>query len=126
MKKTLTLPPLNIEQLVRDLLDLDHEWWRAECEIIPGYMPPYPREDTRPACVVRYKFVDKRDGEAGCFLRHSGGARQGFFWDIYGDDLLRPELALVALAQAPTPPPLMGTYFCQKFSIPLRPRKEEP
>lgn len=69
--------------------------WRAEAEIIADYMPPYPRADTRPICVVRF-----RDS----FLRHSKGPRQGHFWDMYGDDYLSPELALMALLEAPVPP----------------------
>lgn len=75
--------------------DMFGDIWRAYAEIIPNYMPPYPREDTRPSCVVKC-------GEA--FLRHSAGPKQGFFWDIYGDDFIKPELALVALLHAPTPP----------------------
>lgn len=70
--------------------------WHRDCEFIDGYMPPYPGKDTRPTCVVRYKPF-------GCFLRYSKGPRQGFFWDIYGDDMQTIELAVVALASAPAP-----------------------
>jgi len=76
--------------------------WRTEAEIIPDYMPPFPRDDTRPTCVVRL---------GNLFLRHFLGPRHGFGWDIYGDDMQSPELALVALASAP-PPPWM--VYCER------------
>jgi len=74
--------------------------WQHECQIIPDYLPPYPREkDTKPRCVVMY--VNKAGDKT--FLRHSGGPLTGTFWDMYGDDFLRPELALVMLSQAAPP-----------------------
>ena len=69
--------------------------WQHQAEIVPDYMPPNPRDDTRPKCVV--KFVDR-------FLRFSHGPLQGYSWDLYGDDFHSPELALLALSQAPPPP----------------------
>lgn len=84
------------QRLVNYLLT---QHWMHECEIDPNYMPPYPREDTRPTCQVHYRYPD------GTLtgLRHSGGPLQGFFWDVYGDDFKTPELALVAISQAPAP-----------------------
>jgi hypothetical protein len=73
--------------------------WMHECEIDPAYMPPYPREDTKPTCQVHYVYKDGT--KTG--LRYSKGPAQGFFWDVYGDDFKTPELALVALANAPAP-----------------------
>jgi len=84
---------VDAEKLVAILLE---QRWHKDCEVIDGYMPPYPGKDTRPTCVVRYVPF-------GCFLRHSRGPRQGFFWDIYGDDMQTVELAVVALASAPAP-----------------------
>lgn len=72
--------------------------WRQSATIIPAYMPPYPGKDTKPKCVVAY-------GES--FLRYSHGPRQGHFWDVYGEDYLTPELALIALLEAPIPPDLI-------------------
>jgi hypothetical protein len=72
--------------------------WRKRAEIIPDFMPKYPDKTTRPTCVVKV-------GES--FLRYSKGPRQGYFWDIYGDDMLTPEMALLALLRAPVPPPLL-------------------
>jgi hypothetical protein len=69
--------------------------WRKRAEIIPNHMPPYPHEDTRPACVVRLEES---------FLRYSAGPRQGYIWDMYGDDMISPEMALLALLRAPVPP----------------------
>ena len=69
--------------------------WRRYAEIIPKYMPPYPSKDTRPSCVVRWHKS---------YLRYSKGPVQGYSWDMYGDDMLSPELALLALLRAPIPP----------------------
>lgn len=99
---------LNTERLVEYLLTED---WHSECEIIPDYMPPYPREDTRPTVVVRHNNGTKYPA----FLRYSKGPRQGFSWDIYGDDFHNPELALIALSQAPTP----RSVAPYTFTIPL-------
>lgn len=85
-----------VEGLLEALLDIRaSNIWRNRVEIIPDYMPPFPRPDTRPKCVVRY-----RDS----FLRYSCGPVQGYFWDLYGDDFKQPEWALVAIASAPVPP----------------------
>ena len=87
-----------VESLIESFLDDGHgnyDMWRQMATIVPDYMPPYPREDTRPKCVVRYK---------DSFLRHSSGPRQGHFWDCYGDDYITPELAFMALLEAPVPP----------------------
>lgn len=83
-----------------------HERWKGQCEIIPDYMPPYPRPETRPRVVARYKIHSthpNHEAESYTYLRYSCGPRQGFFWDIYGDDLMSIELALMAIHQAPYP-----------------------
>lgn len=69
--------------------------WRFLARIIPNYMPPFPRHDTRPSVVVKF-------GKA--FLRHSAGPKQGFLWDMFGDDFKTPGLAFIALMNAPAPP----------------------
>jgi len=87
-----------VEGLLGDLLDDKHgnrDAWRKHATIEVGYMPPFPSPDTTPTCVVRF-------GKE--FLRYSRGPRQGYFWDVVGDDFLRPSLALTALLQAPVPP----------------------
>lgn len=82
---------------LRDLL-LDQPW-HSRCEIIPDYMPPYPREDTRPTIQIQYD-----DGtEYKPRLRYSKGPQQGYFWDIYGEDMQTIELAVWAISQAPAP-----------------------
>ncbi len=73
--------------------------WMHECKIIPDYMPPFPGKDTRPTCQIQYIYEDGTTTG----LRYSRGPLQGFFWDIYGEDFHSPELALVALSQAPPP-----------------------
>lgn len=82
---------------------LTHHWMH-ECRIIPDYMPPFPSADTRPTCQIHYVYKDGSDTG----LRYSKGPLQGFFWDIYGDDFHSPELALVALSQAPPPTRIDG------------------
>jgi hypothetical protein len=75
------------------------EPWHSRCEIIPDYMPPYPNSSTRPSFQVRYN-----DGsEYMPYLRYSLGPKQGFFWDIYGEDMKTYALAILALSQAPAP-----------------------
>ena len=90
------LPAVDQTRLVRLLLN---EPWQEQCEIIPDYMPPFPKLDTRPRVVVRHN----NGTEYPAFLRYSCGPRQGFFWDVYGDDMKEVELAIIALSQAPTP-----------------------
>ena len=80
-------------KLVELLLD---QHWHKGCEIVDGYMPPYPGPETRPTVVVRCASMN-------AFLRYSKGPRQCFFWDAYGDDMQTVELAVVALASAPAP-----------------------
>jgi len=87
----------DIGKIVRVLLRFV---WQHECEIIRDYMPPFPQKDTRPTCVVRWR---KDENASYDYLRYSNGPAQGFFWDVYGDDMHSPELALLALSQAPPP-----------------------
>lgn len=89
--------PVNLERLARNLLQFT---WQRECQIIPEYMPPFPRGD-QPRCVVQHRER---------FLRYSRGPAQGYSWDCYGDDFLCPELALIAISQAPMP----GAYLTER------------
>lgn len=73
--------------------------WQHQCQIIPDYMPNFPREDTKPTCVIRHSSGENEYQ----FLRYSNGPLQGFFWDMYGDDFGSPEMALIALSQCPPP-----------------------
>ena len=87
-----------VERLLAVILDDmsgNPDTWKKHAEIILKYMPPFPREDTRPTCVVKL-------GKS--FLRYSHGPRQGYFWDAYGDDMQSPERALMALLRAPVHP----------------------
>lgn len=85
-----------MDRLVGLLLD---QPWHAQCEIVPDHMPKFPGPDTRPKVVVRHN----NGTEYPAFLRHSCGPKQGFFWDVYGDDMQNIELAIIALSQAPYP-----------------------
>lgn len=87
--------------------------WVDHCEIIPAYMPPFPRGDTKPIVAIRY---NGGGFEQPPFLRYSRGPLQGYFWDIYGEDFQDVALATIALSRAPQP-------WCVdpiKFTIPLR------
>ena len=103
-----------LDRLVGLLLD---QVWHAQCEIVPDYMPPFPSPDTRPTVVVRHN----NGTEYPAFLRHSRGPRQGFFWDIYGDDMQSVELAILALSRAPYPcsvAPAVFTFPMGKANAP--------
>lgn len=89
-----------VNELLRTAFGNINKWW-ALVEIVPDYMPPFPDEKRLPSCVVRCKVPNS---ERYHFLRYSQGPGQGHTWDIYGDDYLTPELALLALVQAPIPP----------------------
>ncbi len=89
-----------VERLLDAMFDSmfgNRDHWRGLAEIVPDYMPPYPRADTRPSVVVRVPHLD--DDEYS-YLR--GPAP--YFWDIYGDNFREPERALLALLDAPVPP----------------------
>lgn len=87
---------LDTQKLVNLLLT---QVWQHQCQIIPDFMPNFPRADTQPTCVIRHR-AGENDHQ---FLRYSNGPLQGFFWDLYGDDFHSPELALIALSQCPPP-----------------------
>ncbi|MFW9871670.1 MAG: hypothetical protein ACFFG0_01120 [Candidatus Thorarchaeota archaeon] len=76
-----------------------NEPWHKSCEIIPNFMPKYPSKDTQPKVVIRFN----NGKEHMPYLRYSKGPMQGFSWDIYGDDFLQVELAIIALSKAPAP-----------------------
>ncbi len=97
--------------LLAIMLDEDRYPWRKRVEIVPEYMPPNPDKDTRPRCVVRYT-----GGEEEGFLRYSKGPKQGHFWDLYGDDYVTPERALLAILDCPPPP----QRYSMTFELPLR------
>lgn len=71
--------------------------WQRECEIIPDYKARFD-DSNKTRVVVKYpnEFED-------VFLRYSAGPQQGYFWDVYGDDMLSVELAIYALHMAPVP-----------------------
>ena len=96
LTNTFSNNPPNTMKLIGYLLD---QPWHQKCEIILNYMPPYPTPDTRPSVQVCYN----NGAEHPPYLRHSRGPLQGYFWDIYGDDMLNIELAILALSQAPAP-----------------------
>lgn len=97
MRVRMDVSKFDIQRLANYMLT---QHWMHECQIIPDYMPPFPNAYTRPTCQVMYKY--RRTGHQ-TFLRHGGGPLAGGFWDLYGTDFGTPELALIALSQAPAP-----------------------
>lgn len=87
-----------VERLLAEMLDDQYgnrNAWLKLVSIEPKYKAPYAAQSEAPKCVVRC---------GNSFLRYSQGPRNGYFWDCYGDDFLRPELALLSVLQAPVPP----------------------
>jgi hypothetical protein len=99
---------LNATRLCEYLLD---QPWHLECELLPEYMPPFPRLETRPTVQVRHNNGTKYPS----WLRYSKGPKQGYFWDMYGEDMQTVEMAILALSRAPAP------VYCGpiEFSLPL-------
>jgi hypothetical protein len=89
------IPEFDNNKLLQLLLD---QHWHRECQIILDYMPPHPGENTKPKVVVMFP-----NEHAHTFLRYSCGPVQCYFWDIYGDDMITVEIAILALSKAPIP-----------------------
>ena len=84
----------NMERLVEALLgSANGIGWRRDAEIVTG------PTDRRPRVMVRC---------GRSFLRYSAGPRQGYFWDVGGDDFQTAELALLAICRAEAPPSMWG------------------
>lgn len=82
------------------------ESWHPYAEIIPNYVPKFAKEGFCPEVQVRVKIFSEAlhtEPESYSYLRYSKGPDQGFFWDIYGDDMQTFELAVLALYKAPAP-----------------------
>lgn len=83
--------------IVRAFFESNPLDWRVDAEILPSYVPPHPRKETRPAVVVKYR---------NSYLRYSAGPTQTYVWDSFPDDMINVGLAFVALVNAPMPPEL--------------------
>ena len=108
------------KRLLDALLDTSYgnvNKWIELVEIVPDYMPAFPRDDTRPTIQVRC-LVDADEPEPGpgvctsrhLYLRTSGHAGWhcgGYFWDSYGTPFHSVECALLAAVHAPVPPSLL-------------------
>lgn len=86
--------------------------WLSLCEIVPDYMPPFPRVGDRPKIIARC-LVDAEQPAPGpgivtsrySYLRVERGLQ--IFWDGYGTEFHSVEVALLALVRAPVPPALL-------------------
>lgn len=85
--------------VLEDILDTETNEcaWRKEVQFVEDYLPPFSGENHRPMKVVIY--YPKFDS----FLRYSRGPKQGYFWDVYGDDFMTVGLALLALRETNKP-----------------------
>lgn len=88
---------LTVEKIALAYLEYNPLDWRVDALILPDWMPPFPRHDTKPIVAVKYRAE---------FLRYSKGPNQGFLWDGYPDDMMSVGLAFKALIEAPPPPML--------------------
>ncbi len=80
---------VDASKMVALLLD---QPWHSECDIVK-------KDGKRDGVFV----VHKKDSEYPAYLRFSCGPSQGYFWDIYGDNMIDTELAVLALSKAPYP-----------------------
>lgn len=109
-------------KLLNVLLDTscgNRNHWLRLVEIVPDYVPPFPRDDTRPTIQVRCltNITEPLPGPGVCtsrysYLRWSGAGNVtwnhgGYFWDMYGDAFYTVEHAFLAALHAPVPPGLL-------------------
>jgi hypothetical protein len=84
----------NLERLIDWLIGYSNSnpenIWIRDCEII---------KNDKNEFVVKHKSKEY----PARYLRYSKGPHQHYFWDIYGENFLIPELALIALSKAPVP-----------------------
>lgn len=76
---------ISIDKLLEYMLD---QKWHKECEIFVDGQK------------IKIKHTNE---DRTSFLRYSAGPKQGFFWDIYGENFQSFELAIIALSEAPLP-----------------------
>ncbi|MFA5202815.1 MAG: hypothetical protein WC708_00165 [Lentisphaeria bacterium] len=85
-----------IEELLQLLLsDPARSGWIETAEILPDYHFPFASPDATALCAVRC---------GGQYLCFSKGPEKHYYWNGIGHDFKTPEIALIALLQAPTPP----------------------
>lgn len=90
-RSMVALKEVSMDQLVRQLTE--DKPWLKDVDLVYE-----ERRDYGNVLVIRYK-----GRESTVYLRHSKGPRQGFGWDVYGDNMLNPALALLAIIDAPPP-----------------------
>lgn len=115
--RSLINPAKLLDLMLDDVAGNVNAWWSL-VEIVPDYMPPFPRADTRPSIQVRC-LVRPDEPEPGpgvrtnrhSYLRSGGVAGWqygGYFWDCYGTEWGTIEHALLAVLHAPVPPALLS------------------
>lgn len=60
-----------------------------------------------------------------CYLRYSRGPLQGFFWDVYGEDMQEIELAIIALSKAPVPLNYRKAEYPVTIELPVKKKKTD-
>ncbi len=95
-------------------IDIDHERLIA-------YLLPQPWQND---CTIitsnNQTIVTFPNEHQDVYLRYSKGPQQGFMWDIYGDNMLNNELALIALSQAPIPINYRKAEYPLVFKLPIK------
>lgn len=118
INRSLIDPSKLLDLMLDDVAGNVNAWWSL-VEIVPDYMPPFPRKDTRPSiqvrCLVRPDEMEPSLGvrtDRYSYLRGSlaGWRYGGYFWDIGSDaeGWASVEHALLAVLHAPVPPSLMS------------------
>lgn len=114
--RSLINPAKLLDLMLDDVSGNVNAWWSL-VEIVPNYMPPFPRADTRPSirvrCLVRPDEPQSAPGVSTGRYSHlrrslAGWQSGGYFWDCYGDDWPSVEHALLAVLHAPVPPMLLS------------------
>jgi len=88
---------------IQELFDylLPPSSWQHHCSLVAKIIPSYPGPARTPERVL---VMYTRSEKTTVYLRYSKGPKQGYFWDLYGDDFQTPTLAIFALTRAPAPP----------------------
>lgn len=97
---------VDTNKLIELILDQN---WHKECEIIQNHKY---RDGSEAKVLIKYP-----NEHQDVFLRYSQGPKQGYFWDIYGADFMKVELAILALSKAPIPMNYRKSEYPIKFNL---------
>lgn len=124
--RSLINPSKLLDLMLDDVAGNVNAWWSL-VEIVPDYMPPFPRKDTRPSIQVRCLVMPDAPvpGPGVQTARHvylraggiAGWQYGGYFWDLYGTEWATVEHAILAVLHAPVPPALLSPGAWEQIRI---------